>query len=81
MKFLLSSLKLIGAAILIVVGLYKTIFEWGVDIATSVVNPQIEKVMAVRNADYQHINDRFNRLEEIQDQRFDKIENLIKEYK
>ena len=78
-SFIWKCLKILGLATVGVIGIYTSVERWGVQVAQSVVAPQIEKVMAVRNADYQHINDRFDRLEKFQDKRFDKLETLIKE--
>lgn len=54
---------------------YITIDSWVVTKAETVVNPVRKEMMAVRDADFQHINGRFDRT----DAKLDRIMELIKE--
>lgn len=54
---------------------YIAIDAWVVTKAETVVNPVRKEMMAVRDADFQHINGRFDRT----DAKLDRIMELIKE--
>ena len=54
---------------------YIAIDAWVVTKAETVVNPVRKEIMAVRDADFQHINGRFDRT----DAKLDKIMELVKE--
>lgn len=73
--FLWPIIKVVGGYSMLLVTGYIAIDAWVVTKAETVVNPVRKEIMAVRDADFQHINGRFDRT----DAKLDKIMELVKE--
>jgi len=73
--FIWPVLKVIGGYSLLLLSGYIAIEKWSINTAHTVVEPVRKEMMAVRNADFQHINSRFNRT----DAKLDKLLEAIRE--
>lgn len=73
--FIWPIVKVVGGYSMLLITGYIAIDTWVVTKAETVVNPVRKEMMAVRDADFQHINGRFDRT----DAKLDRIMELIKE--
>lgn len=71
--FIWPVLKVIGGYSLLLITGYMAIEKWSINTAHTVVDPVRKEMMAVRDADFEHINGRFDRTE----QKLDKIIDMI----
>ena len=78
MKYIISLLKFLGSSTLIVIGAYQWFTHEIKQVARAEVNNVKTEILAVRQADLGHIDTRFKEMRDFQDERFDKIEQLIK---
>lgn len=73
--FLWPLIKIVGGYSVLLVTGYITIDAWVITKAETVVNPVRKEMMAVRNADFEHMNARFDRAE----RKLDKIIRIMGE--
>ena len=78
MKLLTSFLKSLGAFALLCMGAYQWFTHEIKQVARAEVDSVKTEILAVRQADLGHIDTRFKEMRDFQDNRFDKIEQLIK---
>ena len=75
MKYLWIILKPLFVSVGIIISGYMAVDAWIIQRAETVVKPLELRIMAVRGADLQHIDGRFNQI----DNKLNKIEALIRE--
>jgi hypothetical protein len=75
MKYLWVILKPLFVSVGIIISGYMAVDAWIIQRAETVVKPLESRIMAIRDTDIEHIDSRFNRI----DDKLDKIHEAIRE--